>query len=116
MVDSLRAALFAELPDFGCHLGYDGKAVASHSTGRLGKGKDHASDPDADRGRHETGGVWKEVKSWFGHGLHLIAGTRHEIPVAFEATRASASEPEVLFGMLEELFASAPEMAGRMAA
>ena len=122
MVDSLRTALFAELPDFGCHLGYDGKAVASHSTGRLGKGKDHASDPDADWGKHETGvvnartgAVWKKVKSWFGYGLHLIADTRYEVPVAFEVTRASASETKALSGMLEELFASAPEMAGRCA-
>ncbi|MCY4319262.1 MAG: hypothetical protein OXE76_08765 [Alphaproteobacteria bacterium] len=37
MVESLRTALFAALPGFGRHLGYDGKAIASHSTGRVGK-------------------------------------------------------------------------------
>ena len=35
MVDSLRASLFEEVPDFGRHLGYDGKAIESHSTGRV---------------------------------------------------------------------------------
>ncbi len=57
MIESLRAALFAALPDFGRHLGYDGKAIASHSTGRVGKDEDKTSDPDADWGKHETGGV-----------------------------------------------------------
>ena len=117
MVESLRASLFATLPDFGRHLGYDGKAVASHSTGRVGKDGGKTSDPDADWGKHETSGVngktgavWKKVKSWFGYGLHLIADTRYEVSVAFEVTRASASEPKVLSRMLEELFARVPEM------
>ena len=122
MIASLRAALFEEVPDFGRHLGYDGKAIASHSTGRIGKGRDSASDPDADWGRHETGGVngrtgalWKTVTSWFGYGLHLIADTDHEVPVAFAVTRASASEPRVLPGMLEALFTEMPRLAGRCA-
>ena len=53
-------------PDFGRHLGYDGKAIESHSTGRIGEGEEHASDPDADWGKYEstgvngkTGAVWK---------------------------------------------------------
>ena len=32
MVQGLREQLMEELPDFGKHLGYDGKAVDSHST------------------------------------------------------------------------------------
>ena len=35
-VKSLRASLFEEVPNFGRHLGYDGKAIESHSTGRCG--------------------------------------------------------------------------------
>ena len=53
------------------------------------------------------------MKSWFGYGLHLIADTHYEGPVAFEVTRASGSEAKVLPGMLEELFGKAPEMADR---
>ena len=120
MVESLRAALFEEVPDFGRHLGYDGKAIESHSTGRVAEGKGKTSDPDADWGKHETSGVctrtgkiWKKVKLWFGYGLHLIADTHYEVPVAFEVTRASDPEVKMLPGMLEDLFAKAPEMAER---
>ena len=63
----------------------------------------------------KTGAIWKKVKSWFGYGLHLIADTRYEIPVAFEVTRASGSEVKVLPGMLKDLFGKAPEMAERCA-
>ncbi len=55
------------------------------------------------------------MKAWFGYGLHLIADTRHEIPVAFEVTRASASEPVVLSGMIRGLFARDRELAERRA-
>ena len=122
MIENLRASLFEEVPDFGRHLGYDGKAIESHSTGRVPKGGEYASDPDADWGKHGTSGVngksgaiWKKVKSWFGYGLHLIADTRYEVPVAFAVTRASGSEAGVLPGMLEDLFAKAPRMADRCA-
>ncbi len=120
MVESLRASLFEELPDFGRHLGCDGKAIESHSTGRVAEDKGKTSDPDADWGKHETSGVdsrtgkiWKKVKLWFGCGLHLIADTHYGIPVAFEVTRASRAETRVLPEMLKDLFARAPEMAGR---
>ena len=120
MVDSLRASLFEEVPDFGRHLGYDGKAIKSHSTGRVAEAKGKTSDPDADWGKHETSGVrsktgaiWKTVKSWFGYGLHLIADTHDEVPVAFEVTRASDPEAKVLPKMLETLFARASQMADR---
>ena len=120
MVESLRASLFEEVPDFGRHLGYDGKAIESHSTGRVAEGKGQTSDPDADWGKHETtevnsktGAIWKKVKSWFGYGLHLIVDTHYEIPVAFEVTLASGSEAKVLPEMLEELFGKVSEMADR---
>ena len=120
MVESLRASLFEEVPDFGRHLGYDGKAIESHSTGRVAEDKGETSDPDADWGKHETTGVhsktgkiWKKVKSWFGYGLHLIADTQYELPVAFEVTRASDAEAKMLPEMLETLFAKAPQMADR---
>ena len=116
MVESLRASLFEEVPDFGRHLGYDGKAIESHSTGRVAKDKGETSDPDADWGKHETSGVHsktgairKTVTSWFGYGLHLIADTHYELQVAFEVTRASDPEAK----MLETLFARAPQMADR---
>ena len=93
MIDALREGLREALPDFGVHLGYDGKLIGSHSTGRTNRETGRTSDPEADWGKHETRGVdaktgkaWTKVKSWFGYGLHLIADTRYENPVAFEVT------------------------------
>ena len=122
MASVLRRRLMEELPGFGRHLGYDGKAVASHSTGRRNAKTGKTSNPDADWGRHETSGVdartgkaWNKVKTWFGYGLHLIADVEHEIPVWFEVTAASRSEHKALSAGLDQLFADEPELAERCA-
>lgn len=118
MVDALRGRLLAEVPGFGRHLGYDGKAVPSFSTGRRKAATGRTSDPDADWGKHETRGVdaktgkaWTKVKTWFGYGLHVVADVEHELPVWFEVTRASRSEQKVLAAGLEELFGAEPGLA-----
>lgn len=120
MTPKLREQLMAVLPDFGQHLGFDGKAIESHSTGRLDRETGERSDPDADWGKHETGGIdartgkpWTKVKSWFGYGLHLIADTHYEIPVAVHVTPASASEQVELRAMIRESFEESPELAER---
>lgn len=120
MMDTLRVRLMEVLPDFGRHLGYDGKAIDSHSTGRIGRGKDSASDADADWGCHETQGVdaatgkaFSKVKRWFGYELHLIADSAYEIPVWFDVTKASVSECKRLSGAVDELFGKSPELAER---
>ena len=118
MVDALRGRLLEELPGYGRHLGYDGKAVPSRSTGRRNAKTGKTSDPDADWGKHETRGVdgktgkaWTTVKSWFGYGLHLIADVEHELPVWFEVTRASRSEHKALSAGVDALFGSEPSLA-----
>lgn len=120
MMKTLREQLMEELPEFGRHLGYDGKAIESHSTGQVNRKTGTTSDSDADWGKHETRGVdrksgkeWTKVKSWFGYGLHLIADTQYEIPVAFELTPASHGETPELKGMLNGLFDETPELADR---
>ena len=120
MIKSLREQLMEELPEFGQHLGYDGKAIDSHSTGQTNQKTGATSDPDADWGKHETHGIdsktgkeWNKVKSWFGYGLHLIADTHYEIPVAMHLTPASHSESVELQSMLAALFEETPSLAGR---
>ena len=120
MAATLRRRLMAALPGFGRHLGYDGKALPSHSTGRKDAAGGKTSDEDADWGKHETAGVdgrtgkaWTKVKSWFGYSFHLIADVEHEVPVWFGVERASASEHRVLASGAEELFESEPELAAR---
>jgi len=116
----LREQLMAVLPDFGEHLGFDGTDIASHSTGQKARTSGETSDPDADWGHHETHGVdartgkaWKKLKRWFGYGLHVIADTRYELPVAFEITPASVSEQPTLRAMIRATFAETPELAER---
>ncbi|MFQ5487296.1 MAG: transposase [Gammaproteobacteria bacterium] len=120
MIKTLRDQLMAELPELGRHLGYDGKAIHSHSTGRLTASTEETSDPQADWGHHETRGVdnksgkaWTKIKNWFGYGVHLIADTHYEIPVAFRLTPASASEQIELDGLLDELFEETPALSER---
>jgi len=119
MVRQLRENLMAELPDFGKHLGYDGKAIDSYSTGQENRETGQTSDPDANWGKHETSGfdkdgnLWKKVKSWFGYGLHLIADTVYEIPVAFSVTAASASESVELGSLIQKSFEQTPALAER---
>ena len=121
MTDVLRTRLMEALPDFGRHLGYDGKALDSHSTGRANRKTGKTSDPDADWGCHETRGVdktgraWSKVKSWFGYELHVIADSVYETPVWHDVTRASVSEVKRLSGAVDELFGSSPELARRCA-
>ena len=92
MIPTLRKELMAVLPDFGQHLGYDGKAIDSHATGNKNKKTGKTSDPDADWGKHETKGVskdgkpWQKIKTWFGYSLHLqdcaaVAASDRRYPV-----------------------------------
>ena len=117
--DALRRRLMDALPDFGRHPGVDGKALSSHSTGNRGRQSGKASDPDADWGRHGTGGVgrngkaWTKVKAWFGYGLHLVAAVRHEVPVAFAVSKASAAEQPQLAGLPDQLAEREPELLER---
>lgn len=120
MTVKLREQLMAVLPDFGRHLGYDGKAIESHSTGQTSSTTQQTSDADANWGKHETVGVdqrtgklWKQVKRWFGYTLHVMADTHYEIPVAFHLTPASHSEQVELRAMIAEVFQETPELADR---
>jgi len=120
MTGELCQELMEVLPDFGEHLGYDGKAIQSNSTGPKKRDTGRTSDPDADWGKHETTGVdsrtgkpWSKIKSWFGYGLHLIADTHYEIPVAMHITPASSSEQIELRAMIGETFEEIPELVGR---
>jgi hypothetical protein len=120
MIVVLREQLMAELPDFGEHLGYDGKAIESHSTGRVNRETGETSDPDADWGRHETTGIdartgksWRKIKRWFGYGVHVIADTHYEIPLAVQVTPASHSEHRVLRAMIRQVLDETPALAAR---
>ena len=119
MVEKMRRQLMDELPDFGRYLGYDGKAVKSHSTGRVNKVTGRTSDADADWGQHKTCGVdkngraWNKIKKWFGYRWHMISDTEYEIPVAITVTAASCGEGKQLRRMLHQLMDEEPKLAQR---
>lgn len=120
MIRQLCEALMKELPDFGRHLGYDGKSINSYSTGHKNRDTGETSDMDADWGKHETKGIdsktgkpWSKVKSWFGYGLHVVADTLYEIPVAVHVTPASVSEQTELRSMIKETFEETPQLSER---
>jgi len=101
MFDSLVEQLREVLPGFGRILTMDGKAIETAARQRKGLSKmadDGRRDVDANvgkktyRGKRQDGTVWEKVVSWFGYKLHLIVDAVYELPVAFEVTRASASE------------------------
>lgn len=116
----LREQLMDVLPGFGEHQGYDGKAIESHSTGQVNKESGETSDPDANWGKHETCGFnsttgkpWSTIKSWFGYGIHVMADTHYEIPLAIKVTPASTSEHLLLREMIHEVYEQTAELASR---
>jgi hypothetical protein len=116
MFEDLVRKLKVALPDLGRHLGFDGKAIPSFSTGSKDRDTGQTSDPDADWGRKTYRGVddkgrpWEKVSRWFGYQLHLICDTTLEIPVAFEVLPASTSEVTRLLPMVEDLYLTHPEI------
>ena len=122
MFDQLRDELTQKIPDFGTYLAYDGKAVDSHSTGRVNKESGKTSDADASWGKHETKGVdkkgnaWKKIKLWFGFRIHAIVDSVHELPVDYRVTTATTAETDVLIEMLAELDPDLCERAKQLSA
>ena len=119
MFNELRVQLRELLPDYGVHLGADGKKIESHSTGRRMKRTGKPSDEDADWGKYEKKGVdkkgnaWEKITRWFGYKLHAITDTVHELPVAYEVTVASRGEQPQLRAMLEKLRRQDSKIAAR---
>jgi len=82
-------------------------------------GADGRRDTDADigvkkyRGQREDGTPWEKTMSRFGFKLHLPADAAYELPVAFEVTKASASEVKQCHKIVEQTAGRRPEMMER---
>lgn len=119
----LLRLLMGELPDFGCHLAHDGKAIPSHGRapdkGSPPKAPDGRRESDADWGaktRHEThqeGTIREKTIYWFGFKLHLIVDATYELPVAYELTKASGAEQPVARSLYQRLAQQQPELIER---
>ncbi len=100
-----REELSEHLPDYCKEIGYDGKAIESHSTREKlphkrdpKSGEQLTSDPDASWGCHKqysTDANGKEKvtkKCWFGYKAHVLADVNYELPIDFKLTPANESE------------------------
>ena len=123
MFDELVRGLAELLPDLGRRLAIDSKAV--QSVGKPIRKKWLASPPDGRRdsdanwgtktyaGVDEKGVAWKKVSHWFGYKVHLLVDSRYEMPLAFEVTKASASDTKHLLPLVEQLESRLPAVAVR---
>ena len=115
--DQLVKELTILLPNFGEHLGIDGKAIPTHAKPHKElKPVDGRRDSDANygvkvyRGKTQDGTKWEKVKIWFGYRLHLVVDTNYELPVAFTVTKASISEAPQAHLLLDEIEKTNPKL------
>lgn len=113
-------ALKTHLPDFGKHLGVDGKALRSVARYRNDNPKrDGRRDLDADYGakHYETtdaaGKVTKKEIWWFGYKVHLLADVTYELPLGYTVTPASASDTEQLPVVMEQYETAQPRLCAK---
>ena len=116
LVDELEIIL----PGFGGNLAIDGKAISSLAGGKNKKeAPDGRRDIDASwgvkeyKGTREDGTAWSKIVRWFGYRLHLIVDADYELPVAFELTKAPASEVKQAHNMVDDLDKEHPELIER---
>lgn len=121
--DRLLEQLGELLPELGCLLAVDSKAIHSHGRPVKDEEKkaetDRRRDADADwgvktyKGTRADGGKWEKVKAWFGYKLHLVVDSVYELPLGFELTVASAGDTVNLTPLIEDLAGKHPEIAAR---
>ena len=81
MFNELSTEFKTLVPDYGVHLGGDGKRIDSHSTGRTMKRTGKPSDPQADWGVDERKGIdkkgnaWKKITKWLGYKRQSLANS-----------------------------------------
>jgi hypothetical protein len=113
------------LPDLGKKLAIDSKAIQSYGKPVRDEEKteedDRRRDIDADwgtktyKGVRKDGTMWEKTKKWFGYKLHLLVDSVYELPLAFELTKASASDCPRLLPIVEQLRQNHSELLERTA-
>jgi hypothetical protein len=108
------------LPGYGENLAMDGKAIQTHARYHRKEDRDRSLDGrrdiDADIGvktyvvEREDGSRYKKEEAWYGYKLHLLVDADYELPVAFEVTKASASEVKQAHRLIDKLKESRPEV------
>lgn len=105
------------LPDLGERLAIDSKFIDSFAA-RKNKNseQDGRRESDADwgiktyRGVHKDGKPWEKLVRCFGYKLHIIADAQYELPIAYEVTKASASDMTEGHKLIEKLQIDQPDI------
>ena len=107
----------AVLPGFGTRLAMDSKYVSSLAKRRSQRKKvDGRGEQDADLGMksyhgvHKDGTPWEKVVKCFGFKLHLVVDAQYDLPVAFQVTKASASDVVEGHKLLDKLLTEQKEI------
>lgn len=105
------------LPDFGREMACDSKGINSFARRGSKRAKgDGRSEIDADVGVKtynvtlRNGRKVTKKKIWFGFKAHLLVDTKYELPVAYDMTRASASDSPELLKLVEKTHERHPEI------
>lgn len=113
LADNLRKLL----PGFGKRLAMDSKSIHSFANGKSrNQEEDGRRETDADTGikryfgKREDGSIWESIVKCFGYKVHLIVDSDYELPVAYETTRASASDVVEGHKLLDRLKATNKEI------
>jgi hypothetical protein len=117
MFSDLVEELSKALPGFGNRLAMDSKLIDSFAQRKnKNQEEDGRRDTDADigikryYGTNEDGTAWEKIVKCFGYKLHLIVDAMYELPVAYEVTKASASDVVEGHKLLDKLKARNEEI------
>lgn len=110
--DEIARRLGEAVEDLGRHASGD----ATHLSARRSRARGGAAGlPEARGGRKEyvdENGSVEKVVEWFGHKLHALVDSRHEVAVAYRIGPANEGDNEALPELVEQAGANLPE--GRM--
>lgn len=106
--EKLVNKLGEEIMDLGEGIVIDSKAIDSYSRGKRVDRRikrDGRRDMDAEWGIKTAEGEDGEVikKKWYGYKVHIIADSRHEIPLNYRVTKAGVNDSVMLMPMIREM-------------
>ncbi len=106
--DEMVEEIGKELPDYGKRTALDSKAIGTYGKPNKNEKEDGRRDLDADwgvkeyKGKRLDGSEWRTIKKWFGYKLHLLIDSKYELPLAYQVTKASASDVKQMRPIINE--------------
>ncbi|MCE2465362.1 MAG: transposase [Dehalococcoidia bacterium] len=116
MVEAIFTALTNKLkefiPDLGQELAIDSTFVRSHcspNSKTKRSGRTEKSDPEASWTAKNSTQAKEDGKEWkHGYKVHMVADTKHEVPLAVKVTTASRNDSPELPDVVDQMLAQLP--------